>query len=174
MNEKHLQTVAMEELWKSQSDGYIPALLEIYNPDIKWTDESLGQDPCYLRVISDTNAVVYKGKRYLPCKFEYTPPEENGKKIGNASLTISSIDQRVPMILRSIDLQCEITINAYFSKVGSVVKFYPIDSLKAMGPTASYNKSTATFNLVFKDVSQLQIPTEEATSDKLPSVNEND
>ena len=68
----NIQTVAMEEIWKSQSDGYIPALLEIYNPDIKWNDDSLGQENCYLRVISDTNAVVYKEKKYLPCKFNFT------------------------------------------------------------------------------------------------------
>lgn len=173
MNEKNLQTVAMEEIWRSQSDGYLPALLEIYNPDIKWDDDSLGQDNCYFRIISDTNAVTYRGKRYLPCKFEFTMPEENGQKIGNASISISAIDTRVTQILRSIDMPCEVTISAYFAKKDNVIKFFPLDSLKTSLPSATYNRTVATFNLVFKDVMQLNIPADVATSDRLPSVNAN-
>lgn len=163
----------MEEIWKSQSDGWLPALLEIYNPDIKWEDSSLGQENCYFRVISDTNAVTYKGKRYIPCRFEFTPPEEDGKKIGNATITISAVDSRIVRILRSIDMQCEIRITAFFAKKDNKIKFYPLDSLKATLPSASYNRSTATFNIIFKDVLQMNVPAEVATQDKLPSVNDN-
>lgn len=182
MNEKVLQTVAMEEIWKSQSDGYIPALLEIYNPDIKWSDQSLGQENCYLRVISDTNAVMYKGKRYLPCRFTFTMPEEDGKKVGDAAVTISSIDSRIPYMLRSIELQCEVSVNAFFAKQTvtgqdgeehTVIRFLPLDSVKTVLPSATYNRSTANFRLVFKDVLQINIPAEVATQDRLPSVNEN-
>ncbi len=168
----NIQTVAMEEIWKSQSDGYIPALLEIYNPDIKWNDDSLGQENCYLRVISDTNAVVYKEKKYLPCKFNFTMPDEDGKKIGNAQLTISTIDSRVIQILRSIEMQCDITLKAYFAKTGSKIKFYPLDELKATLPSVSYNRATATFTLAFKDIMNINCPADVATQDRLPSVNE--
>lgn len=176
MNDKNLTTVTMEEIWKSKSDGFIPALLEIYNPDIKWEEgNSMEQENCYLRVVSNTESVKYKGKRYLPCKFDFTMPEENGQKIGSASLTVSAIDSRIIEILRSIDIPCEITIKAFFAKKTDnngreLVMFHPIDSLTATAPTVTYDKTTAKFNLVFKDALQINIPSAIATQDKLPSV----
>ena len=84
--------------------------------------------------------------------------------------------------MRSIDIPCEITIKAFFAKqtvekddggAKTVIKFYPLDELRATLPSASYNRLTANFRLVFKDVMSLNIPAEMATQDKLPSVNEN-
>lgn len=170
MNEKKIQTIAMEEIWKSQSDGYLPVLIDIYNPDIKWDDDSLGQENCHFRAISDTNAVVYKGKRYLPCSFNVKLPDEDGEKIGDATVTISSIDTRIIQLLRSIDMQCEVTLEAFFAKQGSKIKFLPLDSIKAAIPSASYNRTTATLRLEFKDVLQMNVPAEKATKDKVPSV----
>lgn len=178
MNEKNIQTIAMEELWKQNTDGHIPVLLEIFNPDIKWNDGSLEQENMYLRVIDDSNPVVYKGKKYLPARFEFTPPEENGKTIGQASITLSAIDSRVVQLLRSIDLQCDVTVMAMFAKLvnqqGSITyQFVPLDNLKSRMPSASYNKVTAQLNLVYKDVLKLNVPRDKATKNQLPSVSAN-
>lgn len=173
MNEKNIQTVALEEIWKQNSDGYMPVLLEIYNPDIKWSDGSLEQENMYLRVIDDSNPVIYQGKRYLPCRFEYTPPEEDGKKLGQASINLSAIDSRVSQMLRSIELQCEVKVVAAFAKNGSTYKFLPLDYLTAKMPSATYSRTTATLTLVNKDVMQLNVPRDVATKNTLPSVNAN-
>ena len=178
MNNRTIQTVAVEELWKQNTDGHIPVLLEVFNPDIKWNDSSMEQENMYLRVINDSNPVVYKGKRYLPAFFEFTPPEENGKTVGQASITISSIDSRVVQLLRSIELQCKVTVNAVFAKRKEgndkdVYRFYPLDNLVAQLPSASYNKVTAQLNLAFKDVLKLNVPRDKATKNQLPSVNPN-
>ncbi len=170
MNEKKIQTIAMEEIWKSRSDGYLPVLIDIYNPDIKWNDDSLGQEACHFRAISDTNAAVYKGKKFLPCSFNVKVPEEDGEKLGTATITISTIDTRITQVLRSIDMKCEVTIEAFFAKQGTKIKYLPLDSLKATIPSANYNRSTATLQLVFKDALQINIPAEVATKDKLPSI----
>jgi hypothetical protein len=170
MNEKTIQSVALEEIWKQNSDGYMPVLLEIYNPDIKWNDKSLAQEDMYLRVIDDSNPVVYKGKKYLSCRFEYTPPEEDGKKLGQASINISAIDSRVTQMLRSIELQCEVKVVAAFAKNGNVYKFLPIDYLTAKMPTATYDRITATLSLINKDVLSLNVPRDIATKNTLPSV----
>lgn len=178
MNEKNIQTVAMEEIWKQYTDGHVPVLLEIFNPDIKWDDGSLEQENMYLRVIDDSNPVKYKAKRYLPARFTFTPPEEDGKTVGRASITLSAIDSRVTQMLRSIELQCEVTVMAAFAKAVSdkgkvTYKFFPLDYLKAKLPTASYDRITANLNLVFKDVLQLNVPRDKATKDQLPSVSAN-
>ena len=94
---KNINAVALEELWKKDTDGHIPVLMEIFNPDIKWEDGSLEQENMYLRVIDDSNPVMYKGKKYLACKFNYTPPEENGKTIGQEGpmkVKVTCVDYR--------------------------------------------------------------------------------
>lgn len=179
---KNIQTVVMDELWKEDTDGHVPVLMEIFNPDIKWTDGSLEQENMYLRLIDDSNPVIYKGKKYIPCKFNYTPPEENGKSIGQASLTISALDTRVTELLRSVLEPCEVSVVAAFAKKVTVnaegnnittYKFYPLDELKARLESATYSRSTAQLNLVYKDVLKLNVPRNIATKDKLPSVSEN-
>lgn len=178
MNEKNIQTVAMEELWKQNTDGHIPVLLEIFNPDIKWNDGSLEQENMYLRVIDDSNPVVFRGKKYIPARFDFTPPEENGKTIGQASITLSAIDTRVVQMLRSIELQCEVTVMAMFAKrvtqQGNITyQFVPLDNLKSKMPSASYDRITARLNLNYKDVLKLNVPRDKATKNQLPSVNPN-
>ena len=177
---KTIQTVAVEELWKDNTDGHIPVLMEIFNPDIKWEDNSLEQENMYLRVIDDSNPVVYRGKKYLPCKFTYTPPEENGKSVGGASITLSAIDSRVTQLLRSVEVECEVSVVAAFAKKTTVTeggnevttfKFLPLDELKSKMSSATYNKVTAQLSLAYKDVLKLNVPRNIATKDKLPSVN---
>lgn len=178
---KNIQTVTMDEIWKDNSDGHIPVLMEIFNPDIKWDDGSLEQENMYLRVIDDSNPVVYQGKKYLPCKFVYTPPEENGKQLGQANITLSAIDSRVVQLLRSVEVECEINIVAAFAKriivqEGGVekitYKFLPIDELKTQLSSANYNRMTAQLSLTSKNVLELNVPRDIATRDKLPSVDE--
>jgi len=173
----------MEELWKEDTDGHIPVLMEIFNPDIKWADGSDEQENMYLRVIDDSNPVIYQGKKYLPCKFNYTPPEENGKNIGEASITISAIDTRIVEILRSVQVECDVTVVAAFAKKTTVneggqevttYRFFPFDELKAKMQSATYSRTTAQLSLVCKDVLKLNVPRNIATKDKLPSVNANE
>lgn len=177
---KNIQTVALEELWKDNTDGHIPVLVEIFNPDLKWTDGSDDQENMYLRVISDSNPVIYNGKKYLPCKFGYTPPEENGKSIGQASITISAVDTRIVELLRSCQVECEVTVVAVFAKKVIVTEdneehttyqFYPLDELKSKMESANYTRTTAQLNLVYNDVLKLNVPRNIATRDKVPSVN---
>lgn len=177
MNEKNIQTIALEELWKQNTDGHLPVLLEIFNPDIKWGNDELEQENMYLRVIDDSNPVVYRGKKYIPARFNFTPPEENGKTIGNASIELSAIDSRVVQMLRSIELQCDVTVMAMFAKKvtssGVTYRFLPLDNLKTKMNSATYNRTTAQLNLVFKDVLKLNVPRDKATKNQLPSVNVN-
>ena len=179
MNEKNIQTIAMEELWKQNTNGYIPVLLEIYNPDIKWEDNSLEQENMYLRVINDSNPVIYKGKKYIPARFEFAPPEENGKSVGNAIIQLSAIDTRVVQLLRSIELQCDMTVMAFFAKVesannGIVYKFLPLENFHSKLSSSSYSRISAQLQLSFKDVLKLNVPRDTATRNYLPSVNPDD
>ena len=173
-----VDVVTMQELWKQDIDGYLPILMEIYNPDISWTQEEqevYGQDNAYLRLIADESKVIYKGKTYLPCAFDFTPPEVDGKKVGGASVSISALDSRVKKMLRTIAVPSDMRIVSLFAKTEKdgttgafIYHFAELDSVPFKMSTASSNKTTATFNLVFgKDLTQ-NIPYDVATPDRVP------
>lgn len=186
----HIDVMTVQDLWKENIDGYFPYLLEIYNPDIKWTDEeksSYGQEDSYLRVICDENKVIYSGKSYIPASFEFTPPESDGTKIGQASLTISSFDYRIKRMLRSIKLESEVTVMAFFVKVTGykrnneitddvpkssdkpIYKFKKLDSIKFTMDSATSDKTTAKFNLNYDRSMAQNVPYYIATQDRVPA-----
>lgn len=173
-----VDVITMRELWKENTDGYIPILLEIYNPDITWTEDektSYGQVDSYIRLISDNSKVVYKSKTYLPCAFTFTAPEVDGKKVGTATISISALDARIRKLLRSIKLPSEVNIVSVFckSEKGSsgqyIYQFSEIQTTPFVMNSAGSNKTTATFNLVFdKNMSQ-NVPYDLATPDRVPA-----
>lgn len=173
-----LDVVTMNDLWQKNVDGYLPVLMDIYNPDIVWTEEEkniYNQEDSYIRLISDVNKVTYKNKTYLPCAFDYTPPEIDGKKVGGASLSITALDSRVKKLLRSIKLPSEVTIVSLFAKVNKsnstgqfIYKFVELNSKPFVMNSASSNKTTATFNLVFSKNMNRAVPFDVATIDRTP------
>ena len=173
-----VDVITMRELWKENTDGYIPILLEIYNPDITWSEDekaSYAQVDSYIRLISDNSRVVYKGKTYLPCAFTFTAPEVDGKKVGAASISISALDARIRKLLRSIKLPSEANVVSVFCKSEKgttgqyIYQFSEIQTTPFMMNSAGSNPTTATFNLVFdKDMAQ-NVPYDLATPDRVPA-----
>lgn len=175
----HLDIITEKELWSKDVEGYIPVLLDIYNPDITWTEEEktvYGQEDSYVRFISDETKVVYKGKTYLPCSFEYQQPETDGSKVGNATITISALDSRVKKLLRSIQLPSEAKVVAMFAKVNRnddsgkfIYKFVELNTKSFKMSTAGSSGTSATFNLMFSSSSNQNIPFDSATQDRVPA-----
>ena len=177
-----LDVLTMKELWQKDVDGYLPVLMQIYNPDIVWSQsekDTYNQVDSYLYLIADESKVNYKGHTYLPCAFNYTAPELDGKKVGNASLSISALDSRVKKLLRTIKLPSEVTIVSLFCKVEKedasgipsgkfVYKFSELNSRPFTMSSAGSNKTTATFNLVFKTITNQAVPFDVATADRTP------
>lgn len=173
-----IDVMTMQELWNKDTDGYLPILLEIYNPDIAWSEEEkevYGQENCYLRVIADENKVKYKGYTWLPCAFDYTPPESDGKKIGVASISISALDSRVRKLLRTIRLPSKAKVVAMFAKQTKednghfIYKFKELNTMSFDMNNATSDKAKATFNLVFSNVLSQNVPYDIATQDRTPS-----
>ena len=174
-----LDVVTMNDIWQADIEGSVPILIEVYNPDIVWTDEEkevYKQDNCYLRLISDDNKVKYNNKVWLPSSFEFTPPDTDGSKIGNASVSISALDPRVRYLLRSIKLPSEMKIVAMYSKrtlvpeTGKFIyQFIKTDMASFTMTTASANNTSATFNLSFDRALNQNIPFDVAVQDRVPA-----
>lgn len=178
---KNINKIAIEELFSQNSNGFLPVLLEVYNPDLAWNDNSTDQEDTYLRVINDTTRVKYKGKTYLPCQFEFDPPEENGKSTGNATITISSIDSRIPQMLGECKIPCIVNICAAFAKqeyetdeneqvLSSKFIFIPITKWKFQAKVATCNSTTAVLTLSGDDYNTTNLPRDLAMQNQFPSV----
>lgn len=172
----HIDILTANDLWKRDTDGFLPVMFEVYNPDIVWTDKEksiYGQEDCYLRFINDDMKVRYKNKTYLPCAFEYKLPDSDGSKIGSSSITISALDARVRRLLRSIKLPSDFTVVAAFGKMQKesgkyTYSFKELNSITYRMSTASSNKSTATFNLTFNRSLGVNVPIDVASQDRVP------
>lgn len=168
---KQIDAVTANELWSETTDGHIPGLLEIYNPDIHWGDGSFEQEDMYLRVINDTNAVRYKGKKYIPCGFSFKPPAEDGSKVGAGTITISNLDSRVQQMIGSIKIPSDVKVVAMFAKPnGNKYVFREISTWNFGMENANANRSTATFNLIIDDVYQLNVPRDTMDKNQLNSI----
>lgn len=176
-----MDVLTKNDLWNENVDGYLPVLLEIYNPDIVWTEEEkkeYKQEDSYIRVISDYNKVRYNGKVWLPCNFAFAKPDKEGTKIGNGTITITALDSRVRKVLKAIKLTSELKVVAMFAKkylnddeTDFVYRFTRINSMPLQMNGASKTNVSATFNLVFNDSLGQNVPFEIATQDRTPAVN---
>ena len=177
----HIDVITKDDLWRENIDGYFPFLMEIYNPDIAWSDndkERYGQDNGYLRVICDDNRVTYNGKVYLPSSFTFAMPESDGTKIGNSSLNISALDYRIRKMLGTIRCPCEVKVVALFAKVkkqgdkeegGYIFKYKKMESFLFKMEMADCNKITAKFTLLSQHAAQGDCPYDVATQDRVPA-----
>lgn len=174
----NLSVVTMSELMQEDIEGYFPILLKVENSDISWTEEEKNvykQNDGEICLICDENTVIYKGRTYLPCSFSAQLPENDGSKIGSATISITALDARVKKLLRSIRAESEIEFIAMFCKCdkkdsgGFLFKYIPLKSAKFTMTTASMANGTASFKLTFdKALSQI-IPYFVATQDRVPA-----
>lgn len=173
---KKIDTLTLEEIWAQETDGHIPVLLEIYNPFILWGDNNDGtQEDCYLRVINDSNTIIFKGKKYIPCALSFKAPQEDGTKIGPATITISALDSRIQQMLEQIRNVSDVNVTAAFVKLKTengkeIMKFRELSKWTFQMETANANRSTATFNLVANNVSNLNVPRDTMDKNQLFSM----
>jgi hypothetical protein len=102
--------------------------------------------------------------------FTFSPPQEDGKKVGNANITISAIDKRIIEIIRSVSSKPVATIEAFFVKNDNEVSFSRLFNYEFEMTSVSWDGVSAKWNLVFDPVSILNIPRDLATQARCPAV----
>lgn len=178
MATKTIESETLEELFSKDTDGSIPVLMDIEHEDINWgnikdKDGSLGdleQENGHLRLINASYSVKYQGKKYLPAYFAFTMPSEDGKTVGQTSVTISAIDQRIIKIIRSIENKPTVTFVALFSRKDSTVSFSKLYKYSFEMDSVTWDGVSAKWNLIFDPAMQLQVPRDKATNIRCPSV----
>ena len=172
----NIETTTLEELFASSTEGAIPILLDIQHDALFWDKDSEGdieQKNGHLRLINSSTGVKYKGERYYPCVFDFTPPSEDGTKISGASISISAIDQRIIKAIRSIPSPPKAFIEAFFSKISDdEFVFSKLYHYEFKLTSADWDNTSAKWTMVFDPALELNVPTDLATITRCPSIYE--
>ena len=174
MDWKNIETTTIEELFSSSTDGSIPILLDVQSDEIVWDDNDTEQEYGHLRLINCPTPVRYNGHKYLPAYFAASLPEEDGQKVGNASLTISAIDQRIIQIIRSITTQPKCVIESLFAKMNDdTFVFRKLNKYEFVMDSVSWDDVSAKWELIFDPVAQINVPRDKGSSIRCPAIYEN-
>lgn len=175
---KNIDSITLEELFSSSTDGSIPILLDIIHDEITWSDEKdesgkyndLSQEEGHLRLINSTTPVRYNGNKYLPSFFSYAAPSVDGKTVANTSITISAIDQRIVEVIRSIKSKPICIIEAFYTKLSDYeFMFHKLNHYEFEMSSVTWDESTAKWNLIFDPASQVNVPIDLATKFRAPN-----
>lgn len=168
---KKIESATLEELFASNTSGSLPILIDVRHDALKWTDRTYEQDDKHLRLINAPTAVRYDGHKYLPAYFSFTMPQEDGNKIGQSSITISTIDQRIVELIRTIRTRPIMVIEAMFTKpTDNTFAFSRIYHYEFEAKSATWDDSTAKWDLVFDPVMQMNVPKDLGTKTRCPGV----
>ena len=169
---KKIETVTLKELMNNSTEGSFPFMLEITHPKIVWQDTK-DQENGYLRLINDIYAVKFEGKKYLPSVFSFTQPTEDGRTISNASISISTVDQRIIEIIRQIDTNPRCKVVGLFAKLDDErVSFRKLYNYEFEMSSVNWNNTSAQWELTFDPAMQLNVPRDTSTIYRNPGANE--
>ena len=113
---------------------------------------------------------MYEGKKYIPCYFSFEVPSEDGQKVGDTSITISAIDQRIIEIIRSIKSKPTATVIAAFAKINDTkIMFSKLYHYRFDMSNANWDGITAKWNLTFDPMMKQNVPVDKATAQRCPA-----
>ena len=168
---KNIESTTLEELFSQDTDGHIPILLDIEHEDVCCDERSNGeQEDGHLRLINNSVPGRYEGKKYIPCYFSFEVPSEDGQKVGDTSITISAIDQRIIEIIRSIKSKPTATVIAAFAKINDTkIMFSKLYHYRFEMSNANWDGITAKWNLTFDPMMKQNVPVDKATAQRCPA-----
>lgn len=168
---RNIESITLQELFAQDTDGNIPILLDIQSDEIFWEDQA--QENGHLRVVNNNVAVMFEGKKYLPAFFSFDQPSEDGTKVGDTSITISAIDQRVIEIIRSITQKPIAVIDALFTRIDDAkIMFSKLYHYRFQMSDVTWDGVSAKWKLTFDPAMALNVPVDEAIETRVPAAYE--
>lgn len=169
--------MTLKELMSSSTVGTFPVLIDIQSEQIQWnydrseTDPRHRQEHGHLRLINSNAAVVYNGCLYEPAVFNCELPSEDGSKVGNTSITISAVDQRIIQVIRSITSKPTAYIESFFTKISDTqYVFSKMYHYEFQMTSVTWDRVSAKWNLVFDPSMQVNVPRDTGTALRCPAI----
>lgn len=155
-----LSSYAKQQILRTRTQAMFPYLIEVTHKDFGT-----------LRYANSDFDIEYDGQTYKASSFSIDPPDKDGGRIGNASITISAIDQFWIEKIRNTNKYAHIRFIAaikYDNAGNAVVE--PIEDYEFTLKNASWNEISIQWEMVFDDVMNIVVPCDRATAQKVPAL----
>jgi hypothetical protein len=155
---------AQREIARMETQAKFPYLLEV-------TYKTTGMnEPVTEYYANASEDVEFGGHIYTASFFSIDPPDKDGSKVGDATLTISAIDQTWIEKIRTLDGKATAKFVAaivYDNENGG----YDVENIEQYSFTlrgASWNEQSIQWTMVFDERMQIAVPCGEVTSQTFP------
>lgn len=148
-----------QDLFRSNSRAMYPYLIEI-------THEDYG----VFRYANSDVEITFNGEKYLPSFFQMSPPKKEAGSVGNAQLSISAIDQEWIIRIRGTRKRAKIKFVASYVELDGKFIAEAIEEYEFILTNASWTDTVITWDLVFDETQQLNVPCDTATAQKVPGI----
>ena len=149
-------------MYRLSTSAMFPALLEITYLE--------GSTTKYLRLVNNTEDMVYGGNTYTEAIFKYTPPSYSDKKMGDGTISISSVDQSIVTIIRSIQTRASACVVAAFYYDDGTLYFEGIEEWVFELSLVNWNGTVATWTMEYDTRMSIRVPCDKMTAQKCPGV----
>ena len=141
---------AIQQLFRRQTTAAFPIFLEI---------EHAIFPNGILRIVNFHTSLTFNGNVYAAAGFEFTPPKQGDKTVGNAQVVISAIDQTVIQKIREMNSRAKATTVAsfYIDEGGSVI-IEPMEEWTFTLGKVSWNEISATWEMIFDERMDRVVP----------------
>lgn len=149
---------AAKQIARQRTAAKFPYLIKITHPEY----------PPMLYVNSKTD-LQFNGEIYNAASFSIQPPDRDGSKIGDATLTISAIDQVWTEKIRSTQKPAKIQFIAVIVYEGnSIVGIEALEENSFTLRGASWNETAITWQMVFDENMAIIVPADKCNAMTCP------
>jgi hypothetical protein len=149
---------AQLEIASQRTAARFPYLIKITHPDYP--------DMFFANSSQD---ITYKSDIYNAATFSVQPPDRDGSKIGDATLTMSAIDQVWIEKIRGTQKPAKLQFIAVIVyDQGSTIGIEPLEENSFTLRAASWNELAITWNMVFDEVQSILIPSDLCNAQTAP------
>jgi hypothetical protein len=128
-----------------------------------------GDPPLYYTDASEN--ITYDGKVYTAAAFTIQPPDKDGSKIGDATLTISAIDQVWIEKIRETQIPAKLRIiAAIVYKEGSFAGIEPLEENSFTLRAANWNDISISWSMHFDENMAIIVPAEKCNAQICPGI----
>jgi hypothetical protein len=115
--------------------------------------------------------ITYNGEVYNAASFSISPPDRDGAKIGDATLTISAIDQVWPEKIRGTQKPAKLRfIAAIIYDEGTISGIEALEENSFTLRGASWNELTVTWTMEFDNAMANRIPADICNAQTTPGI----
>jgi hypothetical protein len=151
---------SQRQITQQRTAASFPCLLKISHPkypDMLYTNAS--------------ENITFDGEVYNAATFSIQPPDRDGSKIGDATLTISAIDQVWIEKIRSVQTPAKLRFIAVIVyREGSIAGIELLEENSFTLRTANWNEISITWSMRFDENMSIVIPAEKCNAQTTPGI----